>query len=414
MSTLYERAGVVVYVTMRDGDTGDERIDLRSRLIAFRYTDVSKGADGCTLELENEDLSVLDDGRLRRGNEIEVSWGYDGIVSRPRRMVIKKITGGRSIRIEAHHKVVKLHKVQRVRAFERMTRSEIAKQLLQEHGETTEFVVDTTERIDLLNQLGETDAVFLQRMAAKEGFKFWGAPDGMHWGGEPYSATPRRVLIYRKDLASGGYVNARAHLQASRGDIVGFNVNSDLSMLPGRVDVTTVDPSTRKVLTESGSDEKTPRKAVARMIEVVDPESGVTKLVTQRMATSTQRQSGSGSAAAAKKEADARYQDAARKGFEMTVDIVGDPEVEATEVVEVLEMGQYLSGKWFVHKGEHEARNGYMLKLTLRRENAEGNVAGQESKADVNTARPKPREEVHEDVDGESGEITYRREAVGG
>lgn len=391
--------GAIVIASIREGEEGDRRINFADRLLSFSFEDHARKADKAVFRLDNWDLQYLDDETWQRGQKIEVAWGYPGQLHTPQEVILKKVSGGAVLQIEGHAKSTLLHDEQKTRTFNSMLRSDVAKQIAQERGFSGDqlHIQNTDQVFDTINQASETDAQFMKRLANREGFDFWVDATGFHWEDRADDGKPTHVLIYYTD--------------PGRGEILDFNLESDLFLQPGRIDVRARDPRTKKPINATGSDKQTNRTELAEEIEVVDPVTGETT-IRKRMAHKAVRHTSAKTEAEAKREADARFKKAARNRIKLKLDLVGDPTMTAKRVIEVRGLGQYLSGKYYVLKALHKIDgNGYVTTIHLRRGTA-GKVAGgkgKQTEAKRNRNQPGRGDELYEKVDEQTGETTYHR-----
>ncbi|HMA96949.1 MAG TPA: contractile injection system protein, VgrG/Pvc8 family, partial [Polyangiaceae bacterium] len=300
--------------------------------------------------------SLFDRPELVNGATIEVSWGYPGNMSPPRRVVLKKLKGFDVLNLEGQATSVLLNQHARTRAWKSKARSDVVREIAAEHGYEGQFldVEDTGVVLDTINQAAETDARFLKRLAAREAFDFFIDDQGLHWRSRKQSGPPTHVLTWFSD--------------PGRGDVLSVSVESDLTRRVGRVDVRARDPLTRSTVEASASSANVNRTTLGTVVEVVDPRTGTTTLE-QRNATSVVEPTSAGNAAAAKRESSARFQRAERDTVKLSLQVVGDPTLRAKTVIEVRGISTLLSGKYYVSEAKHViSASGYMVDLKLTRD----------------------------------------------
>jgi hypothetical protein len=180
------------------------------------------------------------------------------------------------------------------------------------------------------------------------------------------------------------------------------------------------DPIRKKDIDERGSNAKTQRDSLAPVIEIVDRETGATRLERRNVAEHI-RSTAEPSSATAKREADAAYRLAQHLTVELSATVLGDPSLLAKTVVELQGISQRLSGKYYVKEAKHKIDAGYTVELKCLRD-GHGELGGAPSKGKANrgtTADPDALQPI-EVVDPESGRthIEYRdsrgRPAKGG
>jgi hypothetical protein len=186
--------------------TSGEPLDLKGRLIGFTYEDCEKEADKLTLQLQNFDLHFFERQELMGGACLEVSWGYPGNMSPPRRVVVKKLKGFGTLNVECLCKSSQMNRQSRTRRWEDVTRAEVVRAVAKANGYEGQFVdvEDTEEVYAVINQTAETDARFLRRLAAREGFQFYVDLGGLHWHRRRQSAAPTHILTWFSDPGRGG------------------------------------------------------------------------------------------------------------------------------------------------------------------------------------------------------------------
>jgi phage protein D len=398
---IVQRSEPLLRLTV-EADGSRERVELGTRLIGFTFEDSDHKTDKASLQLDNFDLSFFNSKLVVKGALLELSWGYPGHMSPVRTLVVRRVQGFTVLQVEAHAKSVLLHREQRCRSFEHMTRSAIVRQIAREHGFDPAFVdvEDTSEVHACANQTGETDARFLARLAAREGFRFYVDETGLHWHSRRFDQAPVRVY--------------RHYTDPSQGDILDIRVDSDVLAKPGRVDVRARDPKQRKTITAAGSDAETKRDTLGSLIEVVDPETGRTVLE-QRNATASVHASAVAGAGRAKREADARFRTTSQESVKLTMRAVGDPAQSAKCVIEIQGISALLSGKYYVKSVKHVfGAGGYTMELACIKDATGRMERTHASAAKPNLAAAKDPNELRpiELVDPETGrtELAYRRD----
>ena len=108
--TVRPRTEPVFYVKVAPEGGGTERVDLSEKVLSFQFDDSDKKADKLVLTVDNWDLSNFDDPVWRKGNILEVAWGYPGEMAPAREVVIQKVTGFQTLSIEGHAKSVLMNR----------------------------------------------------------------------------------------------------------------------------------------------------------------------------------------------------------------------------------------------------------------------------------------------------------------
>jgi phage protein D len=341
-----------------------EAVDFTDEVESFEYEDNEKAADKLSLTLDNYDLSKFDDPRLRKGNFLEVSWGYKGVMTQPRRCVIKSIKGGpNTVTIEAVFKAYDMHQIVKSRVWDNVTRAQVVKKIAEEYGYKTsaQDIEDTSVVQRHVTQARQTDAQFLKSLAGREGFEFYVDLTGLHFHRRKMDQVPSRTLVWFVDKV---------------GTILDFSVESDSKGRKGRVLAKGIDPETKKPFEADAKNDTVKRHSLATLIEVPDEKTGQTTLQT-RMATEDVQPSSEQSQAAAKRNADGKFLASQEGSFKLSVSCIGDPLLRAKSVVEILGIGKRLSGKWYVKKAKTKISAGnYTVDLDCVRAEHNGDNGG--------------------------------------
>lgn len=400
--TVRPRTEPVFYVKVVPEGGGAERVDLSERVLSFTFEDSEKKADKLVLSVDNWDLSNFDDPVWKKGNILEVSWGYPGEMAPARECVIQKVTGFQQLAVEAHAKSVLMNKLAKCRTFENKKRSDVAREVAEENGYGAQLqdIEDSAEVLPLITQARMTDAQFLRQLATREGFEFYVDFDGLHFHQRRLGQRPVRVF--------------RWYTAPEVGEVLAVNIENDVTAKPGAVRVRGRDPLTRRDIDERGSNATTTRDSLAPVIEIVDPETGSTRLE-RRNVSEEVRTTPEASAGTARRVADARYRRSQQTTVELSATVLGDPNVLAKTVVEFQGISQRLSGKYFVKEAKHKIdSSGYTVELKCLRDGTSevggAPSAGRPNRESAADADPNALRPV-EVVDPETGatRIEYRR-----
>jgi phage protein D len=358
MNALLDRSapGVRVVLLPDEKAATGTPLDLGSRLIGFTFEDAERKADKVSLQLDNFDLALFDREDLMGGAVLEVSWGYPGNMSVPRRVVIKKLKGFSMLTVEGQALSVLMNRETKTRCWPNLTRAQVAHQIAEEHGYEGQFVDidDTDETFDVINQTAETDARFLRRLAAREEFEFYIDEGGFHFHERRQHVAPKHVFTWYSDTG--------------RGDVLGINVESDLLRRVGRVTVRGRDPLRRATVEASSSSDSAERTTISKVVEVLGPETGATVLET-RNATATVHSTSATTQGKTIRESEARFRRAERAAVKLSLQVVGDPTLRAKSLVEVRGISSLLSGKYYAEEVKHViSSSGYVCDLRLTRD----------------------------------------------
>lgn len=356
-----DRSEPVYYVQVQpEGSSEAQRIDLSSRVVAFTFEDSEKKADLLKLTVDNQDLSNFDDPVWRNGNKLIVAWGYFGNMAPPRECIIQKVTGALMLTVEAQAKSVLMNKVTKNRVFDAMTRSDVVKEIAKENGYEgpTADVEETDVTYPQITQARLTDAQFIKRLADLEGFEFFVDFDGFHWHRRRVGQAPLRVLQW--------------YMPPAVGDIISFNVENDVFAKPGAAVAKGRDPVKKQDIEGKGSAATTERDTTAPAPEIIDPKTGELT-VGKNVASEATAPTTETSPQAAKREADGVYRRAQQTTVDLTIEMVGDPQIVAKSVVDVRGIGKRLSGLYYVKQANHKLDgNGYTLSLKCSTDGTHG------------------------------------------
>lgn len=370
------------------GQTEPLPTDLRDRVISLSFADKARGADELSLKLANTDLSLFDDPRLAEGNKLIVQWGYPHEMRQPIETRIKEVKGWSTLDIKcAGARELDFIAVERARTWQNSTITEVAQEIAREIGFTQDDQLDVDEgdfsvRYEGISQAGESDYAFLQRLADSEDMVFRVSGNKFHFHPPRLDDTPQITLTY---------------FDSQDGQIIGEpQLEKGTLGIPGQV--TRRGHSTREregTEGEGSNATDTNRVQLGDMITVRNPE---THTWLQRSATradiqNLQSQSSSGPSAAgtdeqAETNARGNFRRGERQTIELTMTIVGMPNLRADSTIRFEGGGQKLTGNYYVEEVGHEVSGGYTCKLKLKRNAQSGSSSGRQAgTAQMNAAQ---------------------------
>jgi len=373
--TTQPRTDPVLFVTVIPEGRAAHRVDLSEKVLSLVYEDSEHKADKLVLSVDNWNLANFDDPVWKKGNLIEVSWGYPGDMAPTRRVVIQKVTGFQVLAIEGYATSVLMNKIARCRTFENLTRADVVRKIAQENGYglAHQDIEDTGHVLPVITQARMTDAQLIRRLANREGFEFYVDFDGLHFHKRRLGQRPCRLLRWFTPPAVG--------------EVLSINIDNDVTGKPGAISVRGRDPLQKRDIDERGSNAKTQRDSLAPIIEIVDPETGATRLE-RRNITEDIRSTAEPSSATAKREADARYRQAQHLTVELSATVIGDPSLLAKTVVEIQGISQRLSGKYYLREAKHKVDgSGFTVDLKCIRD-GHSELGGPPSKGKPNRGKP--------------------------
>lgn len=372
-----------------------DRIPSTKKILSFVYEDDEKKADKLTLTVDNFDLSNFDEPLFADGNVLEVSWGYAGRHSPPRELVIKNTKGGPVLNVEAMAKSVLMNQKVQSRVFANKKRSEVvaAIALEQGYGPDRQLIEDTEETFEFISQVKMTNAQFVRNLAQKESFEFFIDFDGFHFHRRKMGQRPLLRLTY--------------YLEQGAGDIITFNVENDIFAKPqapaGEVKAQGRDPLEKKPLEATASNANTKdRERLGEVIKVVDPQSGKTSK-RENSASSETMSSTATTQKGVEREAKGAFIRTQQSAVQLKVHAVGNPDLVAKSVIEIVFPSKTLTGRYYVKSVKHSVGAPYTMEIDCKREGPLAGAAGVgtgkgkdvKNEGKPNTKEPAPSGELH-------------------
>lgn len=351
------------------------RVDIiDGRVMEFVFDEDDDKADRFTLSLRNNDLALFESGEdVLPGSTLEVSWGYPGNFSPPRRFEVKKISGRDPVKVEGVALSIQAHRQTKTRSWHGKRRSEVAAEIAKELGYEGGAAVidDTVEVIDTINQMAETDARLLKRMALVEHFDFWIDDTGFHFHPRRADQAPTHVFIWYADQT---------------GTITDWTPESNLIRRVGAVTVKGRDPVEKKDIEAKATGDSVDRPTLASLKEVVDPETRQTRYE-EVTATAVEHSTTATTKGEAQREADARFRKGEREAVKIKMTVVGDPTLRAKAVIECRGLSTMFSGKYYVASCRHTIRGEYTCDMTLNRDGLSRRPGGSAGAAKASAAQ---------------------------
>ncbi len=375
-----DREAPVVLLKVGPPGKPTARLDQSIRIVDFEYEDTCMRADVCKFTVDNYDLAnFVADPNFRRGNECEVQWGYAGNMSPPRKLIIRKITGGQQLKVEAISRGILMHREKRRERYEKMTRSQIVRVIAQRNGYVGAQldVEDTDEVLDVVVQPNLTDAEMLRRLAKHSGKQFFVDFDGLHWHAVKLDQKPIREL--------------RWFTPPAQGEVMSFEIENDITGRPGYVSVKGYDPRKKKAFEGVGSNEQTKRGGLGQTVDVVDKidVQNAQNLVVETRATAKPTEK------SGKVLADKRFAAAQRVNVKLKLELVGDPSLVAKSVVAVTGLGPIVSGNYYVRTVKHKIGSGYKLDVEAVTDRGQAKPSkGKTTPGAADPNKPQERDEI--------------------
>lgn len=350
---IYETHEPVFFVRVKPSEGGDARVDLSSRVTRFEYEDNENAADKLTLSVDNWDLANFDDPVWKKGNILEVSWGYPGVMAPIRTVQIREVKGFQVLQIEAHGKEVIANRVVKTRVFENTSRSAVVLKIANELGYKSDDVLhiqDTEIVHETITQSRLTDAQFIRRLAHKEGFQWFIDYDGFHFHERDVAQPAIRTYTYY-------------NIGHTDSNIITIDIDNDVTAKPGRVKRKGRDPLNRKdVEGEASNDTDSKRGLTSEKVEIIDPESG-DSLGFRDIGQEDTKPTSEESDAAARREAAGRFRNVQQVAVKLNLTVRGDPTILAKTVFLLENVGKRLSQRYYIRKAVHLVENGYTVRI---------------------------------------------------
>lgn len=367
----------VVYIQVgAPGETPDRLPSTEiMRILSIEIDLDEKKADELSIDLDNFDLSVFDNPLWAQGARIELSWGYPGRMAPPRAFVVqngkhgkKKVSGGKGkaggaqglvYHLKAHGAGLLMNKIPRDRSWERVTRSNVAGQIADEHGYgiDRQDIQDTKVVLDHITQASTTDANLLLDMARREGFEWYVDASGFHFHKRRVDSKPLRKLVYYTDPTEPEMWDLTLEIGAAAGR-------------PGAIATAGIDPDTKApIVTRADNSNASSEDGLASVLEAISGRDG----------TSTEQVRGADvgsevslpttetSQAAAEREAKGVYSQVQMGAVKIGFSMVGDPSIIPTAIVEIGGMKSF-SGNYFISHTKHSIGKGYTIAAQGRRD----------------------------------------------
>jgi uncharacterized protein len=395
-----------------------EVVDVSDKILSFRFEDEERKADRLEITLDNHDLVEFDNPAWKHGGILEVSWGYPGHMSPPRRVVIRKTSGGRELKVEALGLEMLMHTAKTLKVYQNKTLFELVTEVSKKYSSVVNAYNDSDEpdcisqsakqvKLAHVSQSAQTDAQLISKLAKKYGYVFYIDHQGVHFKprDEVYKKAPTKILTWFN----------------GDGEWLDFSYENDGAEKASKVVEKGIDPLNQKAFQAEGSDDATKRSGLAPRVREI-PQATGEQILTDRTpqeyidskdkATAGQAQSGGDnkflSAISelvdvspagttnpldAKAKADGKYKKRQGHKHELSGKLIGDPKFLAKSIIQVEGLGRRLSGKWAVKKVEHTIDSGgYLCDFKAERDgdHGYGQKGEANSKAALNKLDPKP------------------------
>ncbi len=360
-----------------EGSASSKSIDVSDRVLKLSYEDVEKGVDKLQIEVDNDKYQNLSNPIFAQGTILEFSYGYaDGVMSPFRSATITKVTGGDKLKVEAKGQAYLLDTEKKIRKFENVKRSDVARQIAKEHGFANDdvlFIEDSEVVHPAILQTKLTDAQLLRDLANREGFEFRITADGFFFRSRDLKQTPIREWVYFTD--------------PNEGDILAPpNIENDLTAKPGTITAKGIDPKTKKVIDKKADNTTTKgRPGLADFVgihSVTGKRGPRVKRTAQSAIVTTNEKTEKG----AERNVVGAYKQIQLTAITMTFPVIGDPQVTATKIVGVSGIDA-ASGRYHISKVVHTLQNSYTMTVTCKSDGKNKADSGTAVKSQASVAK---------------------------
>ncbi len=370
------------------GQTKPEKLDLNfvlegqisSRLRQFTYTDSENAADKASLTLWNRDLRFPDDPAFDRGNLLVIAWGYPGLLSEQRQLVVDDWTPGFEFKVEAKATSVLMNRFKRTDLWTGLTWKQIVERIAERngYGAAVRTIDDTGPAPAEIPQNGMSDAAFVKWIAKKLGYQFWIDQRGFFFGQRKLDQASRRTFTLGVE-GLDGLLDFPAYEKAPAGN-------------PAKVKLQGIDLQTKKPYEVTGDNASTKgRSGLATILELIDPKTGEASLRERAGAPEAVAATAAQTKAEAQKQADGLFKLAQTTPKKCKAMAYGDPRLSAKSVITLTGLGTRLSGNYYTTEVVHTIQAGeYKMTMSCQRDGTSGSgktsVTGPASNAAVNTS----------------------------
>lgn len=330
----------------------------RQHFLSLMFTDEETKTDKLELVVDNFYLTQLDSPIWKKGNKLEARWGYVGLLTPPRTFTIKKVTGSIKLKVEAEAEDIQLDRDERTRVFENQKVSDVVRQVAEQAGfgqAGVQFIDDTEIVHEQISQLGETDYVFLKRLALRELWDFYIDFDGWHFHPRRTDQKPLRRFIYYAD--------------PGQGDIIGAPNFGDMAKAkPAKVVLRGRNPLTKEDFEVVGDNTTAGgRTALGQVMENPGPDDAAEAgdANAKENATAQVYHTTAKTREEAQRKAIALYRRVQLNAVPLEFTAVGDPRMIAKSTVLVENIGATTSGLYYVKRVVHSLTSTYTIKLKL-------------------------------------------------
>lgn len=345
----------VVSMILVDSDEGvDGLLDFaQDRMKSFTFIDKESRVDKCEVTFRNADKKLLDDARLKSGQEFMIQWGYPHRMSQVYRMIVKSSKeAGMNFQVNLKGKAVLLDKGRNFRQWVGVRDSDAVREILQEYGYdgVTSDIVETPVLRDSITQ-SRSDARFIQKLARRNKFRWWIDASGAHFRPRRTDLEPYKWYTYRGFFPGDGEILTP-----------GPNIETNFSTDVARIRVKAIDPYTLKEVVaeqgvEGGDAQKYYEWVLGSEQEIGDPDN-IDGNRQARVTRSEEINIGFASQDDVNAKAEALYREISYSRYKMSLPVVGDPGLGAKMLIGLRNYSTAYSGLYYVREATHRISGG--------------------------------------------------------
>lgn len=391
----------VVALNLVDSDEGvDGLLDFApDRLKTFTFFDNEGKFDKCDVVFRNHDKALLDEARLKEGQQYLVQWGYTSNMSPVYTMIVKSAKeSGLNLTVKMKGKATQLDKGRVYQQWVGVRDSDVVREIFEENGFTGIMldVIDTPVYRTTITQ-NTSDARFIQKLARRNHFQWWIDAAGAHFRPRQKDLEPYRWYTYRGHYSGDGEILAP-----------GPNTESNFAKDVAKIRIRAIDPYTLEEVVaeqgiEGGNAEEDYSISLGKEQEIGDPDN-LEGNREKRLTRTEELNMGFASQSEVNAAAEAMYRRVIDRRYKMTLPIKGDPRVGAKTLIGLRNYSEGYSGLYYVKTAVHQISGGkYRTELKTVRDalgklytDKKKGVNGKKnpSEDDQDTERPPKPEEL--------------------
>lgn len=336
--------------------------DFSDAIVSMEYVSSIRKMDKCVLVIENRDGRFSDDPRLDQEIRFLCKWGYPSGLTYSREMIAVSVaptlaSGVPTLTITAYGQGQMLMTT-RARNWGSIASSDVARRIAADHGLAANITDSGDARTENRIQAPQTsDYEFLARLAERINYDFSVTQDTLTFVPVDTSASPTHRFVYYVD---GGSIVKSFRPSTKR----------------GRIHRRDVAGSTAAGTPVRASPQRTQRAlgvTSLQSLNLAGASLGPRIRITDASSSAVVRPSPETSDRIHRIHSSADNHVAEMSAVDMTLDLVGYPTVEASQIIEVYVVERRYSGLWRVTEARHRIESVGSYDTTLKLHRAETN-----------------------------------------